>query len=79
MFNESNVSLPLQHVLMETADWLVAPTPMRGVWRSAGVVHGVLCVMTTGPVLMPGLYADNLGSHDLVRKMKLLIDFHCCK
>ena len=40
--------------------------PMRGVWRSAGVARGEPCVMTSGPVSMQGLYADNLGSPDLV-------------
>ena len=56
-----------QRVLTETVDWWVGPMPMRGVWRSAGVAHGEPCVMTTGPVSMQGLYADNLGSPDSVR------------
>ena len=54
---------------METAGLLVGPMHMRVVLKSVGVAHGVLCVMTIGPVLMPEWYADNLDFLLLVRTL----------
>ena len=48
------------HVLMETSGFKVVQTVMKVEWKSATIMHGELCVMTPGVLLMQEWYADSL-------------------
>ena len=54
------------HVLMETSGFEVVQTIMKVEWKSATIMHGALCVMTPGVLLMQTLHANSLGSHQQV-------------
>ena len=45
---------------METSGFEVVQTVTRVEWKSATIMHGALCVMTPGVLLMQELPADSL-------------------
>ena len=51
---------------METSGFEVVQTVMKVEWKSATIMHGVLCVMTCGGLLMLMWPADNLDFHQQV-------------
>ena len=50
------------HVLMVPSGFEVVQTFTRVEWKSATIMHGALCVMTPGVVLMQELCTDSLDS-----------------
>ena len=50
------------HVLMVQSGFEVVQTVTKVEWKSATIMHGALCVMTPGVVLMQELCTDSLDS-----------------
>ena len=47
---------------METLGFKVVQTVLKVEWKSATIMHGELCVMTPGVLLMQEWYADSWDS-----------------
>ena len=47
---------------MVTSDFVVVQPVTQVEWKSATIMHGALCVMTPGGLLMQELPADSLDS-----------------
>ena len=61
-----NFSLLQDYVLTVTSGFEVVQTAMKVAWKSATIMHGALCVMTPGVLLMQELHADSLGLYPQV-------------
>ena len=55
-----------QHALMVTSDFEVVQTVLKVEWKFATIMHGALCVMTSGVHLMQELHVDSLDFHQQV-------------
>ena len=67
--------LKLQFAVLVTSGWLVVQHQTEVVWRCAGMVCGVLSVMTSGLILMPMWLADSWVTLEPVSDKFLLLDF----